>query len=285
MRFFSLLLTPMIALQPAWAQTPVAGPTEPDSETALQMQVVDDPGAAIQHSKSGKGYTVSVTDSTGVPVSEAAVAFRLPERTGRFPDGTRAMVVYTDAEGKASFPAIYWDEADGQVELRLTAAKGTAHAGLLIEQMVRPEHPAITAVATELSASPVAKPAPPPAPEILVPTPQPGSVSKPLSDMVPMIISRSGASAPTEKRHGLTPNPPPSSGASHASSQEPTVSITNSPSGASSGSNRKKWLVLAAIGAAAGAGAVLALQGHGGGGSATSSTGVSIGTPTISIGH
>jgi hypothetical protein len=278
MRFLCLLLTQLIALQPIWAQTTSAGPSEPDRQATLQLHVVDDPGPAVRYSASGKGYTVRVTDSTGALIAEAAVAFRLPEQTGHFPDGTRALVVYTDARGRASFPAIYWESA-GSVELRLTAAKGTSHAGLLIQQKMEPELGAVSTAPIEATAPPVVKPAPPPEPEVLVKTPQPGTVSKPLADIVPMVVSRT--SVP------MTSNPTSASGAAQGSSREPTVSITNSPTGAGSSRDlHKKWLVLAAVGAGLGLGAVLALKGHSAGGSTTTtSSGVSIGTPTISVGH
>jgi hypothetical protein len=127
----------------------------------------------------------------------------------------------------------------------------------------------------------------PRAPELSVETPQP---SQALADVVPMPVSNGTATAPKEiglidRGHALTPDSA-STAQTHASSPEPAVSITNSGTGAGSqGGSRKKWMVIAAIGAAAGVGGFLALSGHGGSGSKSSSTGVAIGTPTISVSH
>lgn len=84
--------------------------------------------------------------------------------------------------------------------------------------------------------------------------------------------------------HAPSSNPPSSSGANGASDKEPMVSITNSKTGGGAGSH-KKWIIIAALGVGAGVGTMLALKGHGSGSSATSPTAVSIGAPTISVGH
>jgi hypothetical protein len=270
MRFLSLLLCQIIALNPIWAQTNSVAPAESDLDAVLHVHVADDPGPAHPQSTSAKGYVVQVTNAGGAPVSGAAVALRLPDDgpTGRFSNGLRAWVAYSDSAGIARFPVIQWGEYSGQVELRVTAAKGTLHTGLIIAQEIGSDRPSVSVVSVPVEAAAVTpKPTLPLAPEIALQAPQPGTVS-----------------APSEKPYSLTPNPPE---ASSGGAAEPAVSITNAPTGAS-GSHRSHkvlWILLAA-GAAAGAGTVIALKGHkSGGGDSGSTSGVSVGTPTITLGH
>jgi hypothetical protein len=253
------------------------------------MHVVDAPGPALASSTSAKGYIVQVSDSSGVPVAGAAVSLRLPEDspTGRFAGDLRAWVTYTDSAGVARFPAIRWGENPGFVELRATAAKGNAHAGLLIQQQVKADGPAQAAAPvvpqTTIVIAPVTVPQPPAAPRIAEPIPQPATVFEPIGDIAPPpTAAKSGAAAP---KQALKPNPPPPQ---VAAAPEKIVSIVNLKTGAggSSGRSNKKWIILAAVGTGAGVGALLALKGHAGSGTTTSpSTGISIGTPTVSVGH
>jgi len=278
MRFLALVLTALTAVNPVWTQTNGSNrQPDTDPQPGLRVRVVDDPGPARPNSISIKGYAIQVTDSSGAPIEDAAVALRLPDEgaTGHFEGGLRAWVAYTGPAGLARFPVIQWEGSMGLVELRVTAAKGAGHAGLLVQEQVA-EKPA-SVLPPAVSVVNVPKMALPPAPEISVETPQP---SQALADTVPMPISKSGASG-----HTLTPDSAATE-QTHASSPEPAVSITNSGTGAGSqGSSRKKWLIIAAIGAAAGAGAFLALAGHGGSPNKASTTGVTIGTPTISVSH
>lgn len=319
MRFLRLLLCPLLALHPLWAQAN-------SDTTALHIYVVDDPGPALTQSTSVKGYVLQVTNSLGAPVVGAAVALRLPEdgATGHFSNGLRAWVSYSDPAGIARFPVIQWEDRAGALQLHVTVAKGPAHNGLTITQQVGQVQPSVSVVSVPMQASAVVAPAmkpaapaektetaaatpsaqtgtsfqnfetPAPAKPALPNTPQvaqtttPDAVSKPLADITPpdgpaMNISRSGTSAPPGGAHPLTPNPTAASGAK----TEPTVSITNSPSGAGHDGHNKKWFLLVAIGAGAGVGAVMALRGHGGSNSngSGSATGVSVGTPTITVGH
>ena len=81
-----------------------------------------------------KGFTVEVTNGQGTPVAGAAVAFRLPdtEPTGTFTDGSHSVVVYTDALGEPAPLVSNGARATGVAEMRVTAAKGALHAGLLV---------------------------------------------------------------------------------------------------------------------------------------------------------
>jgi hypothetical protein len=309
MRFLCLLLCPVTFLNQVWAQTNTTGSKNSGAEAALHVRVVDEPGPVPTQSTPGKGYVVQVTNSLGAPVSGAAVALRLPEDgpTGRFSNGLRAWVAYTDAAGIARFPAIQWGDHAGVADLRLTAAKGSAHSGVMVAQQIGPENPTVSVVAVPMETAPpvVPKPAAPRLPELALETPTPGTGSKPLADTVApppstmdltgiavpaanapsMNVSRSGTSAPTDKPHSLTPNPPQAA----ASSAPPQVTITNSPTGAGGATHEghKKMWVLVAVGTGAGLASLLALHAHLGGGGAggTSSAGVTVGTPTIVVSH
>jgi len=280
MRFFSLLLCSLMLLNPVWAQTGPVVSSESNPEAVLHVRIVDDPGPSATHSTSAKGYVVQVTDTSGAPVSGAAVALSLPEEgaTGRFANGLRAWVVYTDAAGIARFPVIQWGEHAGPLKLRLTAAKGASHSGLTVAQQLGLENSSVSAVP---------KPAIPSAPEVALETAEPGAISKPLADAIPPTVNAPAIGSPSEKPHTLVPNPPAAAG---KDGTEPTVTISNSPTGAGGGgheSHKKLW-ALVAVGTGAGVATLLALRGHlggGGGGSSASSTGVSVGAPTITVGH
>ncbi len=281
MRFLAVLLAGLTAVNPVWAQAKASDrQSTADPQPALRVRVVDDPGPPLPNSTSLKGYAIQVTDSSGAPIADAAVALRLPDEgaTGHFGEGLRAWVAYTDPAGLARFPVIQWEGSVGLAELRVTAAKGTTHAGLLVQQQVGAEKPA-GLVLPAVAAAKVPKATLPPAPEIVVETPQP---SPALADTLPMPTSKSGATIPKDGGHTLTPDST-ATAQTHASAPEPQVSITSSGTGAGHG-GRKKWLIIAAVGAAAGVGAVLALKGHSGT-AATSSSSVSIGAPTISVSH
>lgn len=281
MRFLAVLLAAFSAVNPVWAQAKANDPqSAAGASPGLRVRVVDDPGPALPNSTSLKGYAIQVTDSSGAPIADAAVALRLPEEgaTGHFDGGLRAWVAYTDPAGLARFPVIEWEGSVGLAELRVTAAKGATHAGLLVEEQVGAEKPP-GLVLPGMAAAKAPTVTLPPAPEIAVETPQP---SPALADTLPMPTAKSGATIAKDSGPTLTPEPPATT-QTHASAPEPKVSITSSGTGAGHG-GRKKWLVIAAVGAAAGVGAVFALSGHGGA-AKTSSTGISIGNPTISVSH
>jgi hypothetical protein len=296
MRYLSLLFCPLLALNTVWAQASAVGAA---AEPAFHVHVVDDPGAAATQSTSAKGYVVQVTEVAGVPVAGAAVALRLPEDgpTGRFPNGLRAWVTYSDPAGIARFPVIHWGGNAGRAEIAVTAAKDTRHSGLLIVQQIGPEHPSVSVIPVPVAVA-VAKPAALPQPGTLSKAP-PDTISKNVPAvseptlsgqpmvLAPLNISRSGSSAPDGESHSLTPDPPPP--VSHEAKEptpEPAVSITNSAANAGGlhESHGKRWLLLGAVGAGAAVAAVVLLKGHATASSSGSSSGVSIGAPTISVG-
>lgn len=281
MRFLALLLTALTTVNPVWTQTNAIRPSaDADRQPALRVRIVDDPGPALPNSTAIKGYAVQITDSSGAPIADAAVALRLPEEgaTGHFGSGLRAWVAYTDPAGVARFPVIQWEGSVGAAELRVTAAKGSVHAGLLVQQRVGAQLAGIPPpIMAKVQEAKVQKaPPPPPAPEIAMEAPQPDAA---LADTLPMPVVKSGAAMPKDGGHTQKPE-----SVATVQTQEPAVSITNSGTGAGQGGSRKKWLIIAAIGAAAGIGVLLAVHGHGSSGKATS-TGVTIGSPTITVSH
>ena len=270
-RLTSLVLSPLLVVGPLFAQTPggLAAPGTPGS-AALQIHVMEGDGATVAPgSHSNKGFNVQIIDGAGTPVSDAAVVFRLPDgaATGTFADGTHSTVAYTDATGNAHVSGIQWSSTPGPVTVRVTATRGTAHAGTLIEETLANEAPA-TAIAaaavpaitprTETLARDIAPPAPV-APKVQV-----------LSDVEP-------SSAATRGPRTFAPM-------LRESGSEPTVSIVSDmhqKGHYSDGSSKKKWIIISVAVAAAGAGAFFAMHSMGG----ASAAPVSIGAPTINIGH
>ncbi len=351
MRLLSLLLCSLIASQPIWARSDSADTAEAVADVPLHVRLVDDPGLAQPQTKSAKGYVLQVTNANGAPVAGAAVALRLPEDgpTGRFANGLRAWVAYSDTAGIARFPVIEWGEIPGSVELKVTAAKGSNHAALMVAQRIGVDPGSVSVVSVpfqkpasvvvarasanqSIQAAPeeqmadlgvarqtvlgftlpletaadgdvAPKPASPQAPQVAVAA-LPNPVFQPLADTPPEIpsvaaatsadnpqpsvinIAHSGVSPDTSKPHTLTPNPP--APAKEASS-EPTVTITNTTTGAGSSEGHKKmWIVLAVAGGAGAAALLGIMAAHSGGaagGGGGSNSGVTVGTPTISVGH
>jgi hypothetical protein len=269
--FLAVLLSTLLIALPVPAQPAAAdAPLVADS---IQLRLVSPPDGSFQvNSLSKGGLEVAVTDATGIPVPDAAVVFRLPDSgaTGTFPDGSRSIVRYTDASGRASAPAIHWNNAPGPVWLRITAAKGAGHAGLLLDTTLT--QAGATAAPMQVNRL-QAKDEPAPLSEAKtqgepasLASPPPAHQTDSESDEVDLV--RSGASGP----------------AVPVSDEAPSVSIT-SASPADGPHISKKWIILAAVAVAAGVGAMMALHGGGGSSSGTSSAGVSIGSPSISIGH
>jgi hypothetical protein len=252
----ALRITSPLPAQPMPADAPLS------ANPALLLQLVDQgPNELPVNSRTSRLLAVQVTEGSGVPVPDAAVAFRLPDNgaTGSFPDGSHAIVRYTDANGRADAPAIQWNGVAGPVSIRITAAKGTGHAGLLVDEV--------------LTDGPSAAAAPPDskAPNTAAVTPGSNVATADL-EMGAQEMTRPGVSSADLPLTGQDP---------------PSISITSaSPAGESH--SRTKWVIVAALVAAAGAGAIMALHGggsNGGSSAAVAAPGISIGSPSISVGH
>ncbi len=265
----SFLLATVMVVSPLPAQSPADGGTPAASGAELQIRIVDSDGlSAPVGSQTRKGITIEVTDDTGTPVAGAAVTFRLPDNgpTGKFEDGSAALVAYTDAAGRAHAGNVSWSSAPGVADIRITAAKGTSHAGILFEETLTP--PGQIAQSTH------------PQPE----TSQQQQLRQ-VAQLKPTVPSTAPVAAvlPHDSSAAKTPLSPASAGAP-LNQKPPSVSVTGANHGASASHSKAKWFVIAAIAIGAGAGVALAAKGKSS--SSTPQTAqLSIGTPSISVGH
>lgn len=250
MTFLSILLASLFVLEPIWAQKDGRGPLH-TAPPALHLRFLDDARSVLPNSSSVKGFAIQVTDSSGDPVSDAAVAIRLPEEgaTGHFPGNLRTWVVNTDSAGVAHFPVIQWEGNVGLAELRASAAKRIAQGELVIQQQVAAEPPG-SAPSPALTGAKGMKPALPPPLDIVLERPEPGTIFAPFADVVPMAVPTSSATAPDMERQ-TSP-----SGVTLASGN------TTQGTGVGPHSRRNRWLFIAAMCASAGLGAMVALLAH-----------------------
>lgn len=283
-QFCSLLLIPALVALPLGAQSPIAASSPAAGDTAvqssapanavdntdLQLRVVEGAGTeALINSISSKGIVVSVTNVSGAPVPDAAVALRLPDSgaTGTFADGSHTTVAYTDATGKAQFTGLHWNQTPGEVAMRVTATKGTSHAALLLSETLT-SAPSTTAVVHPAAAPQIASPS------VTITTPQTAkavpatAVPQPGQPAIAQPVAQSGASP------AMTPIPP--------AKPEPTVTVTGASPDSTPHSGKTKWFIIAAV-VAAGAGAGIALAGKGKSSTSTASA-ITIGTPSVSVG-
>ena len=103
----------------------------------VQLKVIEGEGTVYRTgTRATRGLTVLVTDEGGKPVANAAVSFRLPEDGpgGVFSSGLRTEVITTGADGKATVWGMQWNKNAGPVEIRITAVKDQARAGLISTQ-------------------------------------------------------------------------------------------------------------------------------------------------------
>jgi hypothetical protein len=103
----------------------------------VQLKVLEGDGAVYRTgARAARGLTVLVTDETGKPVERAAVSFRLPEEgaSGVFSSGLRTEVVTTGPDGRATVWGMQWNKTSGPVEIRITAIKDQARAGIVSTQ-------------------------------------------------------------------------------------------------------------------------------------------------------
>jgi hypothetical protein len=108
-----------------------------NASVIVQLKVIEGEGGVYRTgSRATRGLTVLVTDETGKPVPMAAVSFRLPDEgaSGTFSSGLRTEIVTTGPDGKASVWGMQWNKTPGPVEIRITAIKEQARAGLISTQ-------------------------------------------------------------------------------------------------------------------------------------------------------
>jgi hypothetical protein len=250
-QFFCLLLTSSVAFLPLWGQDLQTAAATSSPSSALQIRVVN--RDSMQTAGPRATYTLQITDSSGKPVANAAVACRLPDAapTGQFANGTRSVVLYTAADGLVTLPEIQWNAASGIADIRITAVSEGARGTLLLER--------------NLAAAPGAAP------------PQVGVVN---GNSGPAPVAR--LSPLRENSALLSPGPSP---VITGADVQPSVTVTGAPKGEKihSGS-KKKWIILALVAGAAAAGAA-GVAARGKSSSPASSTQMSIGSPTINVGQ
>jgi hypothetical protein len=103
----------------------------------VQLKVIEGEGTVYRTgTRATRGLTVLVTDEAGKPVANAAVSFRLPEdgAGGVFSSGLRTEVITTGVDGRATVWGMQWNKTAGPVEIRITAVKDQARAGLVSTQ-------------------------------------------------------------------------------------------------------------------------------------------------------
>ena len=103
----------------------------------VQLRVVEGEGAVSgTGTRATRGITVQATDEAGKPVDSASVSFRLPDEgpSGVFASGLRTEVVTTKADGRATIWGMQWNKTAGQFEIRITAVKDQARAGIVSSQ-------------------------------------------------------------------------------------------------------------------------------------------------------
>ena len=287
--FITLLLTPLLVVSSVSAQLPVAAPA---SETAgapsqdLQLRLLESEGFQAQTGAlSEKGIAVVVTNEAGQGIPNAAVVLRMPDTgtTGTFKDVTHAEVAYTDESGIARFGSIQWGGSEGLMAARVTASKGSSHAGMLLEYTLS-RSTAIVAPATAPAVTTAATLAPP---KIKIPDQAPATAAyvPPRPDAPPPPAPGALATKTQPGAAGLSA-PRVSVSSPAANSEVPLVSVTSaSPDTKIHSGSKAKWIVIAAVAAGAGIGAAMAMGKGKAGSTATATPGISIGSPSVSVGN
>jgi hypothetical protein len=103
----------------------------------IQLRIIEGDGAVYGiGSRAARGLAVQVSDETGKPVEGATVSFQLPADGpgGVFASGGRTEIVTTKSDGIAALWGMQWNKTPGTFEMRVTASKGQARAGLAVTQ-------------------------------------------------------------------------------------------------------------------------------------------------------
>jgi hypothetical protein len=122
------LLAAILAAALAWGA---------DAPSILTIRVAEGDGAVYPiGSRATRGVTVLVTDETGRPVEGATVSFTLPAEGpgGVFSTGGRTEIAATRTDGRAAVWGMQWNRTAGPFEIRITAVKGQARAGVVSSQ-------------------------------------------------------------------------------------------------------------------------------------------------------
>ena len=127
-----------IALAASIASLPLeAGGADNVAPVVIQLRIVEGDGAVYTiGSRATRGLAVQVSDDTGKPVDAAAVSFQLPGDGpgGSFGGGGKTEIVTTKADGIATVWGMQWNRTPGAFEIKVTASKGQARAGIAVTQ-------------------------------------------------------------------------------------------------------------------------------------------------------
>ncbi len=105
----------------------------------IQLRIIEGDGAvSAVGSRATRGLAVRVTDEASKPVEGATVSFQLPGDgpSGTFPSGGKNEIVTTKSDGIATVWGMQWNKNPGAFEIRVTASKGQARAGLAVAQFL-----------------------------------------------------------------------------------------------------------------------------------------------------
>jgi hypothetical protein len=268
--------------------------------SALHINVVS--GADAVYSGGAhvaKPITIEVTDAAGQPVEGARASFQLPEEGpgGMLLSGLLTDLAVTDSHGHATLRGFQLNRIPGQFNVRITAAKDQARAGIVVHQRIgavnaageSADKKAAPPAASATNAAPAKATPPATAPPKAAP-----ETARPNRAATPRAIEASARPAPVNPKTVLETA---SDAAPSRPAQIPTIVVTQKPTkstGArvvtSGHRSHKKWVLLGilaaggAAGAFAGTGMGAASAAHGSGVAAGLTSSISIGTPTFTIG-
>ena len=142
-RAVAFLLSLGLAVQVAYSVPPVpadGGQVQTDPAPAiLRIRVLEGEGAIhTAGTRSNQPIIIVLTDEAGRPVEGASVSVRLPDEapTGVFANGMRTDIALTGPDGRVAIRGMQWSRSAGPVQLRITASKGEARAGILSTQYI-----------------------------------------------------------------------------------------------------------------------------------------------------
>lgn len=133
MRLLYCLLPAGLIAQTATSPENFQGP----APVIVQIRVIrGDKAVHTVGSKTSAGLTVEVTDEVGKPIEGATVNFRLPSKGpgGEFSNRLITDLAITDSAGRATVSGVKWNTIPGPFQIRVTAAKGEARAGIVVPQ-------------------------------------------------------------------------------------------------------------------------------------------------------
>jgi len=158
-RAVAFLLSLGLTVQVAYPAPPVpadGGQVQTDP-AILRIRVLEGEGSIhTAGSRSTQAIVVILTDESGRPIEGASVSLRLPDEgpSGLFPNGMRTEIAVTGADGRVSIRGIQWARATGPVQIRITANKGEARAGVLSTQYITESAGASSRRSTEPTSAP-----------------------------------------------------------------------------------------------------------------------------------